>query len=408
MAVLASHPVQYFTPIYQRLAATPGIDLEVFFCREFGTRPSFDKQFDRTIVWDTDLLSGFRHRFLWNVSPIRDTFNPLHAINPGAFTRVLRGFDALWVNGYLYPSNWLAAAAAALRGTRLLLRSELRVDGDRSRWYDRPRRAVLRRWILHADALLYIGQANRDAYVSYGAREENLFFCPYAGDTRRIRGARFADDATRIDALARWGLPSDRVIVLFAGKLTPRKHPENMLAIATDPVLENKVHVVIAGSGPLDATLKERLRSRGITNVTMTGFVNQSQLPELYALSDIFVMPSIGEPWGVVLHEAMTAECAVVVSSEVGAARDLVADGDTGYTFPPTDESRMIEQVRMLVSDPMRRHRMAAAGRDRAAVFSHDHAVAGVLDALRALRLFRFLRVGEPTNPEADVVASSS
>jgi glycosyltransferase involved in cell wall biosynthesis len=407
LAVLASHPVQYFTPIYQRLATTPGIDIEVFFCRAFGTRPAFDKQFDRTIVWDTDLLSGFSHRFLWNVSPIRNTFNPLHAINPGAFTRLLRGFDALWVNGYLYPSNWLAAAAAALRGTRLLVRSELRVDLNRSRWYDRPRRAVLRRWIRHADALLYIGQANRDAYLSYGAHEERLFFCPYAGDAQRIRSARLADDATRNDALARWELPADRVIVLFAGKLTPRKHPETMLAIATDPVLENKVHIVIAGSGPLEASVRESARSRGITNVTMPGFVNQSRLPELYALADIFVMPSMGEPWGIVLHEAMTAGCAVVVSSEVGAALDLVSNGDTGCTFAPTDESQMMEQVRALVADPIRRHRMAKAGQARAAVFSHDRAAAGVLDALQALRLFRLPPVAEATSLTTDAVASS-
>ena len=96
------------------MAARPEIDLEVFFCRDFGVRPRYDKQFAQTVQWDTDQLSGYRSRFLLNVSPITDTFNPLHAINPGAFMHMLRGFDAVWMNGYMYPSNWLAAAAAGL------------------------------------------------------------------------------------------------------------------------------------------------------------------------------------------------------------------------------------------------------------------------------------------------------
>src|SRR5687768_4019875 len=137
--------------------------------RDFGVRAQFDRQFAREIVWDTDQLSGYSYRFLRNVSPITDTFNPLHAINPGAFTRVLRGYDALWVNGYVYPSNWLAAIAGKLRGTKLLLRSDLRLYGrKRRRWYHAPRDVVLRAWIRAADAILYVGEANREAYEYYG------------------------------------------------------------------------------------------------------------------------------------------------------------------------------------------------------------------------------------------------
>ena len=63
-----------------------------------------------------------------------------------------------------------------------------------------------------------------------------------------------------------------------------------------------------------------------------TGFVNQSELPALYAASDVFVLPSENEPWGLAVNEAMCASLPVVVSREVGCAPDLVRDGVNGYT----------------------------------------------------------------------------
>ena len=87
LAILASHPIQYFTPVYRRLARVPGLDVEVWYCRDFGARPRYDQQFDRIVQWDVDQLGGYRHKFLFNVSPISNTFNPLHAINPAALPR---------------------------------------------------------------------------------------------------------------------------------------------------------------------------------------------------------------------------------------------------------------------------------------------------------------------------------
>src|SRR6185312_13526127 len=187
LAILASHPIQYFTPVYRRLALVPGLDIEVLYCRDFGARPAYDQQFDRIVKWDVDQLGGYNHRFLFNASPISNTFNPLHAINPGALPRMLGGFDALWVNGYLYPSNYLAAIGAKMSNTRLLMRSELRVDAQRDPSARQTvRDAVIRRWVAMCDALLYIGRRNRDAYLAYGADVNKLFFTPYSVDVDEI------------------------------------------------------------------------------------------------------------------------------------------------------------------------------------------------------------------------------
>ncbi len=389
LAILASHPIQYFTPIYRRLAAQRGLDVEVMYYRDFGVQPRFDRQFAREIVWDTDQLSGYRYRFLRNVSPISDTFNPLHAINPGAFTRLLAGYDALWVNGYVYPSNWLAAIAAKLRGTKLLLRSDLRLYARRTRrWYHPPRDFVLRRWIRAADAILYVGRANRAAYEHYGARAHQLFFTPHSVDVDAI--ASVAREARRdVPALrARWGLPGDAVIVQFVGKLTAQKHVDRMLTLAKQ-LEHTRAHVMIAGSGPLEAALRASAAEQGLRNITFLGFVNQASIAEVYAAGDVFVLPSEGEAWGLAVNEAMAAGVVPVISSEVGAAADLITQGETGFEFPFGDWTAMTAHVDRLVRDPGLRHRMAAAAGQRVARYGYDAAVDGILECLTALGIYR-------------------
>jgi glycosyltransferase involved in cell wall biosynthesis len=403
LAILASHPIQYFTPIYRRLAQRPGLAVEVMYYRDFGVQPQFDRQFARDIVWDTDQLSGYRYRFLRNVSPISDTFNPLHAINPGAFTRLLRGYDALWVNGYVYPSNWLAALAAKLRGTKLLLRSDLRLyQRRRRRWYHLPRDLVLRRWIRAADAILYVGRANREAYEHYGAQPNQLFFTPHSVDVDEIARVAAAARTNLVSLRARWDLPPDAVIVQFVGKLTAQKHVDRMLELAKQ-LEATPAHVMIAGSGPLEETLRASAVSQGLRNITFVGFVNQATIAEVYAAGDIFVLPSEGEAWGLAVNEAMAAGVVPVISSEVGAAADLITPGDTGFVFTFGDWPAMTDHVRRLVLDAPLRHRMADSARARVQHYGYGAAVDGIIECLKALGVYRVPALSGPPRELAHV-----
>lgn len=390
LAVLASHPIQYFTPVYRRLAATPGLEVEVWYCRDFGARPRFDRQFSRTFQWDTDQLGGYAYRFLRNVSPVADPFNPLHAINPGALTGMFRGFDALWVNGYLYPSNWLAALGAWLTGAKLLMRSELRVRGDSSTGLrSAVRKLLIRYWISRSDALLYIGEYNRQAYISLGACGRQLFFTPYSVDVESINAAMQATGEERRRLRKRWSVPEDATVVLFVGKLIPRKHPEALLRIAEKLP---HVHVVFVGSGPLEPSLIAEAQRIRTSNISFLGFVNQSQLANVYALSDIFVLPSEREPWGLVLNEAMAAGLPSVVSSDVGAVPDLILHGETGFVFSTGDWDAMTTLVQQLGTDVELRRRIGTAACARSQLYSYDATADGVLDALRSLGLYAMER----------------
>jgi len=386
LAILASHPIQYFTPVYRCLAGVPGLEVEVWYCRDFGARPRYDQQFDRIVKWDVDQLNGYNHRFLFNASPISDTFNPLHAINPSALLRMFRGFDALWLNGYMYPSNYFAALGAKMSNSRLLMRSDMSA-GVRSERSAREsiRDAVIRRWVAASDALLFIGHRNREAYLAYGADESKLFFTPFSVDVEGI-AATVARSADRAALRQAWGIPRNNTVLLFVGKLTPRKHPEAMLHLAAE--CGGNVQVVLVGSGPLEQQLRAEVARIGLSNVSFLGFVNQRRLPEVYALADVFVMPSENEPWGLVLNEAMAAGLASVVCTDVGASADLIREGETGFTFANGDLNAMTALVRQLVADAGARVAVGAAARAMSSRYSFGATSNGVVEALTSLGVY--------------------
>ena len=140
--------------------------------------------------------------------------------------------------------------------------------------------------------------------------------------------------------------------------------------------------VVYVGAGPLEDAIVRRARERGV-RVAMLGFRNQTQLPELYAASDVFVLPSdTRETWGLVVDEAMAAGLPVAVSDAVGCAPDLVDEGETGFCFGCGDPAALavaMERVAKLAGSS----RLATALARKLARRTAAHAASATLDAVR-------------------------
>ena len=131
------------------------------------------------------------------------------------------------------------------------------------------------------------------------------------------------------------------------------------------------------GSEAIDATV-ERLGLTG--HVTFAGFVENADLPALYAAASLFVFPSLYEGFGIPLLEAMaagTACCAANVSSLPEVA------GDAALLFDPRDPIGMCDAMERLLTDELLRNRLRARGLARCREFTWERSAAGVLDACR-------------------------
>jgi glycosyltransferase involved in cell wall biosynthesis len=128
---------------------------------------------------------------------------------------------------------------------------------------------------------------------------------------------------------------------LFVGRLAPEKNVSTLLdAFGIYLDSGGKWNLVIAGDGPLNNALREQadahIRSGA---VAFAGHKNIHELASLYASASCFVLPSLREPWGLVVNEAMASALPVIVSSRCGCADDLVEDGSNGFVIDSSTAS---------------------------------------------------------------------
>lgn len=386
LAYLVSHPIQYQAPMLRRIAAEPGIELTVFFCSDMSVRAYRDDGFGRDVQWDVPLLDGYDHQFLPAVGG-RGTIGRIRPWNHG-LPRALRrgGFDALWVHGYMRSYHMWAMACARRMGLIVLNRDEA--------WAHSAARGPLKaaagptffaalRRLCHG--WLVIGTANRDYYRARGMAPETMFAMPYAVDNDWFRVRAEAAATHRAALRAELGIAEGRPVVLFASKFVVRKRPGDLLdafgRIARDPALRAPV-LVFVGDGELRASIEARAAALGLDAVRFAGFRNQSELPRFYDLCDVFVLPSLLEPWGLVVNEAMNAGRAVIASDQVGAAIDLVRDSENGFVFPAGDVAALADRLRRALADPALCHRMGERSRVIIDGWSFREDVAGLRAAL--------------------------
>jgi glycosyltransferase involved in cell wall biosynthesis len=170
--------------------------------------------------------------------------------------------------------------------------------------------------------------------------------------------------------------------VLFCAKLQPWKRPLDLLqSFASAQVTDS--HLVFAGDGPLRQDLEAQAKALGLANrVHFLGFKNQSQLPAVYSASDLLVLPSEYDAFGVVVNEAMLCGCAVAVSDRVGSGRDLISSGENGFIFPCGDRDALAAILRDALNDQKQLRRMGANARRRMETWSPRENIQGVLGAL--------------------------
>jgi glycosyltransferase involved in cell wall biosynthesis len=368
LAYLVSHPIQYQAPLLRQIAADPDMDLTVFFCSDYSLREHKDEGFGRKIEWDVPLVDGYNHVFL----PAVAAEGPpamLRPINYGLAGMLRKGdYDVLWVHGYMRLYHLVSMLRARLQGRIVVNRDEAwamsAARGPLKNIVKRLFYGLLRR-LCHG--WLVIGTANRDYYLANGMGEETLFTVPYAVDNAAFAQRAAEAGSTREALRAELGLEEGRPVVLYASKFMDRKRPEDLVAafaqVAAEP--ESRLpYLVMVGDGDRKAALQEQAKSLNMEqSIRFAGFRNQSELPRFYDLCDVFVLPSLLEPWGLVVNEVMNAGRAVIVSDQVGAAADLVRDGENGVVFPAGDVGRLAGALRQILSDPEGCRRMGERSR---------------------------------------------
>jgi glycosyltransferase involved in cell wall biosynthesis len=383
--LLCSHPTQYSAPMWRRISRHPQMDPLVAYCSLQGAEAKMDPGFGVTVAWDVPLLNDYRWVRLRNFS-LHPRVGPfLGLVNPGVWRLIRKQrFDAIAVfTGYMCATFWIAFMAAKVSGTPLIYGTDATtlhsVDGRN--WKTKLKEFFWPKLFRMADVVVAPSSGTVALMRSLGISQDRIQLMPYVVDNEW-----WTEKAVCVDRKAvrrGWGIPEDASVVLFCAKLQPWKRPQDLLRAFARAGISD-AYLVYAGDGMMRGQLEAEAAELQVRErVRFLGFVNQSALPAVYRSSDVMVLPSEYEPFGLVVNEAMLCGCPVIVSDRVGARFDLIRENETGFVYPACDVEALTTVLHRALASSERLTGMGEAAHHGMSVWSPEAYVESFVKAAR-------------------------
>jgi glycosyltransferase involved in cell wall biosynthesis len=381
IAVVNTHPVQYFAPLYSYLNKDKNIEITCFYCSSFGLKPSMDRQFGKKIKWDIDLLDGYKSIFLSN-SNINGFFS---LINLNLIFKIKKQkFDVVWIHGYNYFSLILVFIICKFKKIPIMFRGETHLELKKSYIRQKLHNLFVYFFFRKIDKFLSIGSKNKNYYSSYGVNKNKIFEVPYTIDNDRYMSlSNNYDEIKKIELKNELNINLDAKVILFASKFMKRKHPELLVESALRlKKYGYNFHLLMLGDGELREDLENFVKQNNLSNCTFTGFINQSEIPKYYSISDIFVLPSENEPWGLVVNEAMCAGLPIILNKEIGCTDDLLYENINGLKIDINNKSSLENALKSLLKNHKQIDQMSLNSKKIIKDWNFEKCKKGIINAL--------------------------
>lgn len=346
MAIVTTHPIQYNAPLFKELAKV--VDLKVFYTWSQANGTIYDPGFDTERKWDVPLLDGYVFEFIENIAKAPGSHHFKGIDNPTLIKKIGEfSPEAILIFGWSFKSHLKLIRCFSKSGKIIFRGDSTLLDESQGISLKKILRRIFLTWVYtHIDVALYTGTANKAYFTKHGVGQKKMVFAPHSIDNGRYS----PNDANRLAASKmrdQLSIKASDLVYLFAAKLEKKKDPL-LLTNAFKRVGHPNVHLVIVGSGELEQAA--RMATANNRRVHFLPFQNQSIMPVIYALADVFILPSKGpgETWGLAVNEAMASGKAVIVSDKCGCAQDLVHNGENGFIFESGSENDLLEKMNLI------------------------------------------------------------
>lgn len=365
VAFVSPEPTPYRSPLLDRVAERDGIDLTVLYAARTVAGRTWVVEPNHRAVF----LDGF------TVPGVSGVLRHDYPVTPGIW-HALRDArpDCVVVSGWSTFASQVALGWCRVLGVPYVLLVESHDAGPKPGWRRRIKETVVPPIVKGAASVLVTGSLARESMLALGAPPERVRVFANTIDV-----ARWGENAERlarrrVELRQALGLSDDDVAVVTVGRLAPEKGIDVLLQAAR----QAGVTAVVVGDGPERDRLEETDAS-----ARFTGDRPWESVLEAYVAADVFALLSRHEPWGVVVNEAAACGLPLVLSERVGAARDLLRDGENGFLVRAEDVSASAEALRRLAADPELRRRQGARSRELARGFGYEPSVENLLAAVR-------------------------
>jgi glycosyltransferase involved in cell wall biosynthesis len=337
VTVVSPEPTPYRAPLFDRVASRDDIDLTVI----YAARTVVGRTWSVTLNHEAVFLAGHR------VPLVRRALRHDYPITSGIFgaLRTSRP-NVVVVSGWSTFASQAAIAWSRTNRIPYILLVESHDLGPRAGWRRAVKGAVVPRLLRGSANVLVVGSAARESVVARGA------------DPDRVRVFANTVDVPswieRAEGLTQ--LPHSGVIVLSIGRDVPEKAFDVLAAACAEA---------------------------GVKLELVAGGASEEELAQRYVDADVFALLSRHETWGVVVNEAAASGLPLVLSDRVGAAHDLLRDGENGYLVPADDVSAAAAALDKLADEPELRRRMGERSRELVRAWGYEPSVESFVAAVR-------------------------
>lgn len=263
---------------------------------------------------------------------------------------------------YERPEYVAVALAARASGIPVVMHAMKTFDSWRPR---SPSREIAKRLVFPRVSCFYVpGPDSADYVERYGVPRSRIRIFPEPVDVEAFRCATDEYQARR-------RREQTRCEFLYVGRLWRGKGLDFLFdayeAVATE---RPEVSLLLVGDGVDEE--RYRARARSLPSVRFAGFVEVADLPAFYASADVLVFPTLGDPYGHVVQEAMASSLPVIATTAAGDISDRVIHGKTGLLVPPADPNALAETMLGLARAPALREAMGIAGMNRIKTRTND------------------------------------
>lgn len=388
LGILSTHPIQYYSPLYKKLSKQDNIDLTVYYCNKQSSQQQARSGFGIEFEWDTELLEGYNHKFLNNISKNPDYNNFFGCDTPELFNIISNEkFDAFLVHGWYVKSFWQAINACKKTITPVLVRGDSQLNTPHS-FIKKLFKNISHRFILSKfDGCLYVGKRSKEYFKYYGINDDKLYFSPHCIDNYFFQDSIGNFEIQKIKT--EWEVPNNSIVFLFVGKLTSKKRPlDYVKAIELAQKKNTNITGIIVGDGILKKEVLKYVKEQNV-RIKFLGFLNQKEIRKAYVISDCLVLPSDGgETWGLVVNEAMASGLPAIVSDQVGCSPDLVKKNITGEIFPVGDHKCLSNIIYNFSLDKIYLKKLGQSARKHIQNYSLDKSVEGIIRSVIAVKSY--------------------
>jgi glycosyltransferase involved in cell wall biosynthesis len=332
----------YRFPLFREISKNSEIDLTVYFMSHSAKNRRWKAQPEKL---------GFKYEVLPKIEINffgRDLFT--YIINytfPIKYFK--RDFDVVISAGWLDFVSQVGFLLCKLTNKKFIIWSESTINEPS--WRRTIMLPFVRFLVRYSDACIAIGTRSKEYLLKLGSIPEKIFvgYSTVDVDLFKTKSKFFKKERKAIRK--KLGIKTSRV-VLYVGQFIERKGLIHLLKAFEELVKTYKdVSLLLVGYGPLKEKLIDYVEVNDLHNVIFKSHIEVQKMPQVYSASDLFVLPSIEETWGLVINEAMACGLPIITTEKVGSSIDLVKNNYNGSVVSEGDYLSLYQGILKIITD---------------------------------------------------------